>query len=250
MLDDVTSSFDAGHQYFLMELIRTKLQQPQNADGLQFIILSHDGLLEKYFDRLGGTSGWHHSKLQGSPPMGAILHQTQGAGRLKSTIASLLSAGQISETEPLIRQYLEYKLQQIIRKVDIPVPVDFAIKDTSRMVSNCIDAITAAIELHKKAKTLVLDAQQVRDIDISHMPAIVGNWVSHYETGSGSSLSVPAIGGVIGSIDNLAECFKYDCTAPGFLDTRLRYAAWRSSYSSRASSGVRYASFSRRQHWL
>ena len=40
------------------------------------------------------------------------------------------------------------------------------------------------------------------------------------------------------------------CTAPGFLDTHLRYAAWRSSYSSRASSGVRYASFSRRQHWL
>ena len=40
------------------------------------------------------------------------------------------------------------------------------------------------------------------------------------------------------------------CTAPGFLDTRLRYAAWRSSYCSRASSGVRYASFSRRQHWL
>ena len=41
-----------------------------------------------------------------------------------------------------------------------------------------------------------------------------------------------------------------ECTAPGFLDTRLRYAAWRSSYCSRASSGVRYASFSRRQHWL
>ena len=40
------------------------------------------------------------------------------------------------------------------------------------------------------------------------------------------------------------------CTAPGFLDTRLCYAAWRSSYCSRASSGVRYASFSRRQHWL
>ena len=42
----------------------------------------------------------------------------------------------------------------------------------------------------------------------------------------------------------------YECTAPGFLDTRLRYAAWRSSYCWRASSGVRYASFSRRQHWL
>ena len=65
VLDDVTSSFDAGHQYFLMELIRTKLQQPNNPNGLQFIILSHDGLLEKYFDRLGGTADWHHNKLQG-----------------------------------------------------------------------------------------------------------------------------------------------------------------------------------------
>ncbi len=28
------------------------------------------------------------------------------------------------------------------------------------------------------------------------------------------------------------------CTAPGSLDTRLRYAAWRSSYAWRASIGV------------
>ena len=215
VLDDVTSSFDAGHQFFLMELIRTKMQQPRNADGLQFIILSHDGLLEKYFDRLGGTLGWHHNKLQGSPPMGAILHQAQGADRLKTTISLLLSAGQVNQAESHIRQYLEYKLQQIIRRVDIPVPIDFAIKDTSRMVRNCLDAITFAIELHKKAGTLALDAQQVQDIDSSHVPAILGNWVSHYETGSGSSLSASALGGVIASIDGLAECFRYDDTSGG-----------------------------------
>ena len=52
-----------------MELIRTKLQQPNNPNGLQFIILSHDGLLEKYFDTLGGTADWHHNNLQGWPPM-------------------------------------------------------------------------------------------------------------------------------------------------------------------------------------
>lgn len=228
VLDDVTSSFDAGHQYFLMELIRTKLQQPQHADGLQFIILSHDGLLEKYFDRLGGTTRWHHNKLQGSPPMGAILHQAQGADRLKTTISSLLSAGQVSQAEPLIRQYLEYKLQQIIRRVDIPVPIDFAIKDTSRVVSNCLDAITSAIELHKKAETLVLDAQQIQDIDTSHVPAIIGNWISHYETGSGSSLSAPALGGVITSIDALAECFRYDDTSGGSTVRR-----WYKSLSKR-----------------
>lgn len=215
VMDDITSSFDAGHQLLLMELIRTKLQQPQNTDGLQFILLSHDGLLEKYFDRLGSTTGWHHNKLHGSPPMGAILHQAQGADRLKMTISSLLSAGQVSQAEPLIRQFLEFKLQQIIRKVDIPVPIDFAIKDTSRMVSNCLDAITSAIELHKKAGTLVLSAQQIQDIDTSHMPAIVGNWVSHYETGTGSSLSVLVLGGVVQSIDALTECFRYDGASGG-----------------------------------
>ena len=35
------------------------------------------------------------------------------------------------------------------------------------------------------------------------------------------------------------EGYVSACTAPGFLDTSLGYAAWRSSYSSRASSGVR-----------
>ena len=31
---------------------------------------------------------------------------------------------------------------------------------------------------------------------------------------------------------------NYGCTAPGSLDTHLCYAAWRSTYSSRASIGV------------
>ena len=215
VLDDVTSSFDAGHQYYLMEVMRSKLQQPQNSNGLQFIVLSHDSLLEKYFDRLDGTSEWNHNKLQGLPPTGAVLPQAQGADRLKNRMLSLLSAGQVTEATPLIRQYLEYKLQQIIRRVDIPVPIDFAIKDTSRVVSRCLDAIRTSINLHKSAGTLVLDAQQVRDVENSHVPAIVGNWVSHYETGSGSSLSAPMLRGVIGSIDALTECFRYDDTSSG-----------------------------------
>lgn len=213
VLDDVTSSFDAGHQFYLMELIRTKLQHPQNADGLQFIILSHDGLLEKYFDTKGGTAAWHHNKLQGSPPMGDILHQAQGADRLRTRVTTLLSAGQISEAEPIVRQYLEYKLQQIIRKANIPVPLDFAIKDTNKMVSNCLDAIKEAIDLHQRAGSLVLEPQQVKDVLDSHVPAIVSNWVSHYATGGSSSFSAPVLNGIIVSIDDLAECFRYDDTS-------------------------------------
>lgn len=230
VLDDITSSFDAGHQLLLMELVRQHLQHPRHAQGLQFIILSHDGLLEKYFDRQGGSGSgaWCHHKLQGSPPMGAILSQAQDANRLKSTIETLLNAGQVTQAEPLIRQYLEYKLQQIIRRVDIPVPIDFAMKDHARMVSNCIDAITAAVGLHKQAGTLVLDVQQAQDLDTAHVPALVGNWVSHYETGSGSSLSAPMLKGIIQAIDNLSECFRFDDRSGGTLARK-----WYRSLSSR-----------------
>ena len=215
VLDDVTSSFDAGHQYWLMELIRTGVQQPRKPNGLQFIILSHDGLLEKYFDRLNSQSDWHHTQLQGTPPMGAVLGHAQTPERLKNTITTLLSAGQTSQAEPLIRQYLEFKLQQVIRKVSIPVPFDFAINDHNRMVQNCLNAINSAVDLEKRAGSIVLTAKQVQDIDTVHTPALVGNWVSHYETASGGSLSAPVLSRVIQTIDNFAECFRFDDTSGG-----------------------------------
>jgi ABC-type dipeptide/oligopeptide/nickel transport system ATPase component len=227
VLDDVTSSFDSGHQYALMELIRNK-QHPRNATGLQFLILSHDGLLQKYFDRLDGTGDWRHHTLQGSPPMGAILIQSQDANRLKGTIDTLLNAGQVTQAEPLVRQYLEYKLQQIIRKVAIPVPVDFAMKDQAQMVSNCIDAITDCVELHRKAGTLVLDQQQVTDLETVHVPALVGNWVSHYATGSGSSFSAPMLKGIITTIDTLADCFCFNHISGGATSRK-----WCKSLSSK-----------------
>ena len=228
VLDDVTSSFDAGHQYWLMEVIRCDAQQPAKANGLQFIVLSHDGLLEKYFDRLNSGSYWNHIQLQGTPPMGAILSQSQTPDRLKNTITTLLGAGQITQAEPLIRQYLEYKLQQVIRKIRIPVPIDFVIKDHARMVQNCLDAINDAIDLEKRAGSLVLSAQQIQDISTVHVPALIGNWVSHYETASGASLSAQTLSRVIQTIDDFTECFRFDDTTGGTTTRR-----WYKSLSQR-----------------
>ena len=160
--------------------------------------------------------------------MGAILSQTQGADRLKSTIDTLLTAGQVTQAEPLIRQYLEYKLQQIIRKVNVPVSIDFAMRDHSQMVQHCIDAITAAVELHKQAGSLILDTKQVQDLDTVHVPAIIGNWVSHYATGSASSFSAPMLKSVISTVDALSECFRFDLAAGGKTTRR-----WYKSLSAR-----------------
>jgi DNA repair exonuclease SbcCD ATPase subunit len=215
VLDDVTSSFDSGHQYRLMEHIRRDLQYPMNANGLQFIMLSHDVTLEKYFDKLGNDPGWNHQKLQGWPPATPISIHGQNADRLKTDATRLLNAGQIAEGAALIRQYFEYILLQIIRKVKIPVPLDLAVSDHNKMVNSCLEAILAAVRLNASAGQIALDAQQISDLTMRHAPALVANWVSHYGTAGAAMFSPPALLGVLADIDSLRECFRYLDTSTG-----------------------------------
>lgn len=215
VLDDVTSSFDAGHQFSLMDRIRTKLRfGAANGlpGGLQFIILSHDTSLEKYFDRLNGTAEWNHQKLQGMPPRGRLMIATQQADRLKAQAEQYLNAGQIDVGEPFVRQYLEYKLGQIITRLEIPVPPDYATRGDKRTLSTYVDAITAAVSLYQAAGRCVLSAQQITDLQNHHLPSIMANYVSHYETGAGNPFNAYALLGVLQSVDALADCFV--CTDP------------------------------------
>lgn len=210
VLDDVTSSFDAGHQFSLMDTIRTKLRfGAANGlpGGLQFIILSHDTSLEKYFDRLNGTTEWNHQKLQGMPPRGRLMIAAQQADRLKAQAEQYLNAGQIDIGEPFVRQYLEYKLGQIITRLEIPVPPDYATRGDKRTLSTYVDAITAAVALYKAAQRCVLSAQQITDLQNHHLPSIMANYVSHYETGAGNPFNAYALLGVLQSVDALADCF-------------------------------------------
>lgn len=210
VLDDVTSSFDAGHQFSLMDTIRTKLRfGAANGlpGGLQFIILSHDTSLEKYFDRLNGTTEWNHQKLQGMPPRGRLMIATQQADRLKAQAEQYLNAGLLDIGEPFVRQYLEYKLSQIITRLEIPVPPDYATRGDKRTLSTYIDAITAAVSLYQAAGRCVLSAQQITDLQNHHMQSIMANYVSHYETGAGNPFNAYALLGVVQSVDALADCF-------------------------------------------
>ena len=221
VLDDVTSSFDAGHQWSLMELIRTTIAYPANPDGPQVIILSHDGLLEKYFDTMDGEAKWHHQRFQGMPPKGLVYPHTQDVNRLEQAARQQLSAGQTDLAMPLIRQYLEQRLLQVIRKLAIPVRLDFSIRDDRKMVANCLDAISGAIDLHKRAGDLILDSQQVNDLETVHVPALIANWVSHYATATGVSLSPYVLIGVLDAINKITECFMYPCKCGGGSQPRF-----------------------------
>ena len=213
VLDDITSSFDAGHQFSLMEAIRTKLQQPTNPDGLQFIILSHDVALEKYFDTLNATLDWRHQKLQGMPPVGRVMISAQEADRLKALALTHLNAGQVDIGAMLVRQYLEYKLGYVIIRLQIPVPPDYASRGDRRTLSTYVTAIVDAVQLFQQAGSCVLSVQQIIDLTGRHAQTITANFVSHYETSVGTPFNAYALIGVLQCVDDLADCFTYQDTS-------------------------------------
>jgi len=216
VLDDVTSSFDAGHQTLLIDAVRKHIALPEVQDGLQVIFLTHDSLLEKLFDQAVSKGwAWTSLKLKGTPPIGMIFVSRFDDARLTSTINSYLDAGEVEQALPLVRQYLEYRLLEVIREVGIRVPLDFSTKEDRRMVGTMLEAIQEEVQLHRRAGTLILSSEQETQISKFLIPALISNWVNHYSTGAVDAFSPNVVRRVMESIDALVRAFKYRCVCGG-----------------------------------
>ncbi|KXV59863.1 hypothetical protein AD948_07285 [Acetobacter senegalensis] len=212
LLDDVTSSFDAGHQNFLVELIRTTFARPSNAAGPQVILLSHDTMLEKLFNKHTGTGTWWHQRIEGAPQV-AVLPQAGAVNKVRDRTISMLQAGQVDFAKEGVRQYLEYRLSDLISKLRIPVPVDIAFNDDKHLSHEFLKAIEAAVKLRKAANMLTLDAAQEVGLN-TNMITIVSNFLSHWGTGQTAAFSGPSLLGVMQAIDDYCDCFTFE-PAPG-----------------------------------
>jgi hypothetical protein len=212
VLDDVTSSFDAGHQHHLVEVIRTRFARPLQANGPQVILLSHDTLLEKLFNKHSGSPDWSHQRLEGTAHT-AVLLQSGAVNKVRDATNTLLSQGRVDDAAPRLRQYLEYVLQTVIDKCRIPVPPDLAFGDDKRTPGEYLNAIKAAVELEERAGSLILEPAQKQALQM-HSATIIGNFVSHWATGQTTAFSAPALLGVMQAIENYQDCFKYEPT-PG-----------------------------------
>ena len=115
----------------------------------------------------------------------------------------------MSDAAYRLRHYLEFKLNEVISKVKIPVPVNIVFNDDKRMVGNLISAIEAAVELNEKAGQLILDQQQRNNLNLT-VAQIVGNFVSHWSTGQTHMFTAGALRGVVVAIDDFAKCFQYE----------------------------------------
>lgn len=212
ILDDVTSSFDAGHQNFLVELLRTTFARPGNPTGPQVILLSHDTMLEKLFNKHSNSGAWWHQRLEGTPQL-AVLPQAGAVNKVRDQTMSMLQAGQVDFAKEGVRQYLEYRLSDLISRLRIPVPVDVAFNDNKQLAGEFLNAIEAAVKLHQAAGTLVLEPPQVSGLNAT-MVTIVGNFLSHWGTGQTLSFTGASLMGVMLAIDSYCDCFTFEPT-PG-----------------------------------
>jgi protein-arginine kinase activator protein McsA len=208
VLDDVTSSFDSGHQLHLMNVIKTLFARPEIADGPQIILLSHDTALEKLFNTYNNEPGWYHQVIQGTART-SVLPQSSAVDKIRDATIDYLNSGNVSDAAPRLRQYLEFKLQHIIQKVNISVPYDIVFSDDRKMANNLIQAIKNAVDLHQAANRLVLEPAQVAGLNTA-IASVVGNFLSHWGTGQVQAFTAHSLLGVMSAIDSIADCFKYE----------------------------------------
>jgi len=208
ILDDVTSSFDSGHQLHLMNVIKDKFARPGIVEGPQVILLSHDPMLEKLFNKNSGEGGWWHQCIQGTPRT-EVLPQSDAVSKIRDATRDLLDSGNVVSAAPRIRQYLEFKLEEVIQKVRIPVPITIAYNDDKQMAQNLIDAIKSAVDLQAKAGQLILDPPQIAGMGTA-LTTIVSNYVSHWATGQTQTFTAASLKGVMNAIDDFARCFQYE----------------------------------------
>lgn len=208
ILDDVTSSFDSGHQLHLMNVIKTQFARPGVANGPQVILLSHDTVLEKLFNTNANDGGWWHQCIQGTART-SVLPQSGAINRVRDATHEFLNTGNVIDAAPRIRQYLEFKLEEVINKVSIAVPIGIAFSDDKHMAQNLINAIKAAVDLHQAANRLVMEPAQVAGLGTA-VATITANYLSHWATGQTQAFSAGSLRGVMQAIDDVARCFQFE----------------------------------------
>lgn len=208
ILDDVTSSFDSGHQFHLMNVIKGQFARPGVPNGPQVILLSHDTVLEKLFNTNANEGDWWHQCIQGTART-SVLPQSGAIHKIRDATHAFLDTGNTDDAAPRIRQYLEFKLEEVISKVGIPVPIGIAFNDDKHMAKHLIDAIKAAVDLNDAAGRLILEPSQLAGLGTA-VATIVSNYLSHWSTGQTHAFTAPSLKGVMQAIENFAGCFQFE----------------------------------------
>jgi AAA domain len=214
VLDDITSSFDSGHQRNLLTLLKNKVSRIYNNKGKQIIILTHDGELEKALKTYSAElpQRWIHYKLRKESNIKVDKDEI-----IVNEIGAILKvkANRGENVGNELRKYFEKILLEIHQNLKIPMSYDLANYRDKRMLHDLITNLRNMVKLHRNASGIQVITTLPSDsdfIDILVLEKDIANIVSHYESDNPSSYTPAFIVGVIEKIELFNQKFQYNCT--------------------------------------
>jgi len=214
VLDDITSSFDAGHQRNLLSLIKNRISRIYKSKGKQIIILTHDGELEKslkdYSSELNHK--WTHYVLNKESNIKVDKNEIS-INEIGSILKTKANNGKNIGNE--IRKYFERILLEIHRNLKIPMTYDLANYRRKRMLDALITNLRNMLKLYRNASGIQVINTMPSDsdfIDLLLLEKDVANIINHYESDILSSYAPSFVVGVINKIELFNQKFQYNCT--------------------------------------
>lgn len=207
IVDDITSSFDSGHQIFLLNLLRDKISISSNKNGKQLIFLTHDGVLRKTLNENGSNlKKWTHYILHTYNNVTSLKERTSNEESLQLIDNINNNRYQTSE----IRSYYEFVLLEIIEKLNLEIPYSLIYNNNNKTVDNLLVAIKEIINLKIKSNK-IQQKHFPNEADFKSYFGQFGNILSHKATSILSSYSTSALLKVVDDINDFKRRFQYEC---------------------------------------
>jgi DNA repair exonuclease SbcCD ATPase subunit len=209
ILDDITSSFDSGHQIFLLDLIKTKIGlSSANKKGKQIILLTHDGTLKKVLNQNGSQRNWTNYNLNSNKDIVSL--KPFMSEDLKLIINEKIASGNYIGSD--FRMYYEFVLLEIIEKLNLEIPFSLINNNDEKMVAKLSTAIFEIIELKKIARKVEKISALPNKADFKLSTQNLSNNLSHWAGSSTISLTTSVLNRIVDDIDNFKRIFQYNCT--------------------------------------
>jgi len=210
IVDDITSSFDSGHQLYLLDLIKRKISiNPSNKKGKQIIFLTHDGLLKKVLNENNSLKNWSHYTLNANKDI--VSTKPFKSDDLKLIIQDKINNSNYVGSD--FRIYYEFVLLEIIEKLNLEIPFSLINNNDNKMVSKLSIAIQEIIEM-KRTANKIRGVRFPNKNDFKAHTQQLANNLSHWASGSQVSLSTSVLNRIVDDIDVFKKLFQYNCTCP------------------------------------
>lgn len=209
IVDDITSSFDSGHQFFLLDLIKNKIaMRSKNKGGKQFILLTHDGTLKKTLNENNNLPYWKHYNLFANKD--SVTLKQINSDELEIIIRKNISTGNYLGSD--CRMFYEKVLLEIIEKLNLEIPYSLLNNNDEKMINKLILAIGEIIELKRKSNKINKKLNIPNRSDFKTYVQQLANNLSHWASASSLSLTPPVLNKIIDDIDSFKKRFQYNCT--------------------------------------